>query len=67
MNISKAREFVSDVMKMASNRGLNVFVVSDGASGTINHGNDAVRNSRNAHREWEAANGCDPDEDWRTP
>jgi hypothetical protein len=62
---NEARKFVSEVLDMASGRGLNVFVVTDGASGTLNHGSDAVANARTAHREWEAANGYDPDETWR--
>lgn len=63
--MNEAREFVNEVLDMAAARGLNVFVVTDGASGTLNHGNDAVANARMAHREWEAANGYDPDETWR--
>ena len=62
---NEAREFVTEVLDMAAARGLNVFVVTDGASGTLNHGSDAVASARTAHREWEAANGYDPDEAWR--
>ena len=64
--MNEAREFVNEVLDMASARGLNVFVVTDGASGVLNHGNYAVANARKAHREWEAANGYDPDETWRS-
>lgn len=63
--MNEAREFVNEVLDMASARGLDVFVVTNGASGTLNHGSVAVAHARMAHREWEAANGYDPDEAWR--
>lgn len=59
-----AREFVSFVLNTAKKNGLNVFVVTDGASGISNVGNPAVRNAREAHIKWEQQNGFDPDEDW---
>ena len=54
--------FVSDVMKMAKTRHLNVFVITDGASGISNNGNQAVRNAREAHVKWEVEHGLDPNE-----
>ena len=62
--LDKARVFVADVKRMAKDRGLNVFVVTDGASGTLNNGNSAVENARNAHAKWEIGHGSDPHEDW---
>lgn len=63
-SVKKAREFVSDVLKMAKARGLNCFIVTDGASGITNNGNDAVRHARECQIQWERENGFDPDEDW---
>jgi hypothetical protein len=63
-DIAKARKFVKDVIDMAKERNLNCFVVTDGASGITNNGNEAVRNARKAQEEWERKHGFDPDEDW---
>lgn len=60
----KAREFVAEVRKMALKRKLNMFLVTDGASGIVNNGNPAVRNAREAQIKWELEHGEDPDEDW---
>lgn len=60
----KAREFVSDVLKLAKSYNLSVFVVTEGASGTMNNNCDAVRNARDSHIKWEKKNGHDPYEDW---
>ena len=62
--MNKAREFVSDVLEMAKQRGLNCFVVTDGASGTTNRGSNAVANARKSHMKWEIENGFNPKEDW---
>lgn len=59
-----AKEFVSFILNMAKENGLNVFVVTDGASGISNVGNPAVKNAREAHIKWEQQYGFDPDEDW---
>ena len=60
----KARRFVSAVRKMALKRKLNMFLVTDGASGVVNNGNTAVRNAREAQIQWELEHGDDPYEDW---
>ena len=62
--MNKSREFVSEVLAMAKQRGLNCFVVTDGASGITNNGNDAVSNARKSHMKWEREHGFDPEEDW---
>ena len=51
-------------MDLARKYGVNCFIVTDGASGIINNGNDAVRHARLAHMEWEKLNGIDPLHDW---
>lgn len=63
-NNKVARMFVTEVCRMAEELGLNVFVITDGASGTRNNGNDAISNARRAMVEWEKANGFDPNHDW---
>ena len=63
-DIKTARKFVRDVGRLAKKYDANYFIVTDGASGTSNDGNPAVRNARNAQIEWEKKNGFDPDEDW---
>lgn len=64
-NVEEARKFVSDVATLAKKYDANYFIVTDGASGTHNAGNDAVEHSRNSHKEWEKEHGFDPDEDWK--
>lgn len=63
-DIATARRFVAEVGKLAKKYDANYFIVTDGASGTSNNGNPAVRNARNAQIEWEKKHGFDPDEDW---
>lgn len=65
--LDRARDFVSDVKRMAKERGLNVFVVTDGASGILNNGSPAVKNARDAHAKWEIEHGSNPYEDWEKP
>lgn len=62
--LSKERQFVESVRRLAEEGGFDFFVVTDGASATSNSGSDAVRNARLAHVQWELENGHDPDEDW---
>lgn len=63
-DVENAREFVREVGKLAKKYKVNYFVVTDGASGISNRGNPAVKAARDAHIQWEKANGGDPDEDW---
>ena len=62
--MEQSREFVSEVLKLAKSMGLNCFVVTDGASGTTNNGNPAVKHARECHIQWELDNGHNPYEDW---
>lgn len=64
-DIKKARKFVSEVISLSKKYGLNVFVVTDGASGISNNGNPAVKHARDEHIKWELKNGHDPYEDWK--
>lgn len=63
-DLDTARKFVSEVGKLAKKYNANYFVVTDGASGTSNSGNPAVKHARDCQIEWEKKNGFDPDEDW---
>ena len=63
-DVATARQFVTDVDKLAKKYDANYFIVTDGASGVRNNGNPAVRNARLAQIEWEKNNNGDPDEDW---
>ena len=63
-DVETARMFVRDVAKLAKKYNANYFIVTDGASGTSNNGNPAVKNARDAQIKWEKEHGFDPDEDW---
>lgn len=63
-DLNTARKFVRDVGKLAKKYNANYFIVTDGASGTSNNGNPAVRHARQCQIEWEKQHGFDPDEDW---
>ena len=63
-DIATARQFVTDVDKLAKKYDANYFIVTDGASGVRNNGNPAVRNARLAQIKWEKNNNKDPNEDW---
>lgn len=61
----KSRKFLVEVRKLAKKYGdLDFFIVTNNASMYNNKGNEAVRNARDKHIEWEKANGHDPYEDW---
>lgn len=63
-NPREARRFVQDVEKLAKKYNANYFLVTDGASGTNNKDNKAVKYCRDALKEWERKNKFNPDEDW---
>ena len=63
-DVETARKFVRDVGKLAKKYDANYFIVTDGASGTSNTGNPAVKHARDCHIEWEKKHGYDPYEDW---
>jgi hypothetical protein len=62
-NLTKEQRFVKDVINLANKRNLNCFVVTDGASGITNTGNEAVSNARKAHIQWELEHGLNPNEE----
>ena len=62
--IDKARKFCIEVRELAKKYDLPFFVVTDGASATMNNGCEAVKNARDNHVKWEEENGYDPNEDW---
>lgn len=62
-----SRKFITDVSRLAKKYNVNFFIVTDGASGYSNgNGNvdEAVKNARIKHIEWEKNNGFNPYEDW---
>lgn len=63
-NVDEARKFVRDVGRLAKKYNANYFIVTDGASGTSNNGNPAVKHARESQIAWERQHGYDPDEDW---
>lgn len=60
----KAREFCSKVRMLAAEYDLPFFVVTDGASATVNNGCEAVKNARLNHIKWEMEHKYNPYEDW---
>lgn len=62
--IDKSQLFVKKVLELAKEMELNVFVVTDGASGITNKDNLAVKHAREEHIKWEQINGCNPYSDW---
>lgn len=62
--LDKARQLVSESLDRAKELGLNIFIVTDGASGIHNKDNPAVRSARLAHKQWEEINHIDYEHDW---
>lgn len=48
-----ARQFCKEVRQLAVKYNLPFFVVTDGASATLNNGYSAVKNARKNHIKWE--------------
>jgi ribosomal protein S18 acetylase RimI-like enzyme len=63
-DLDTARQFVRDVGELAKKYDANYYIVTDGASGTNNRGNPAVKHARDTMKKWESKHGFDPDEDW---
>ena len=64
MALTKAQEFCQEVKELAKRYNLPFFVVTDGASTTVNKDCEAVANARKAHTQWEKEHGIDPKHDW---
>lgn len=62
--LNRARSLCEEVKKLASTYDLEFFFVTEGASCCSIKNNEAVRNARAKHEEWEVANGFDPKRDW---
>ena len=64
MTLTKAQQFCQEVKKLAKKYNLPFFIVTDGASATVNENCEAVAHARHAHTQWEKENGIDPEHDW---
>ena len=64
-DLNKARALCRDVRKLADKYNMSFFFVTEGASAYNNmSNNEAIRNARNKHIDWELKNNSDPYEDW---
>ena len=66
-DLADARNFVTEVSKLAKKHNANFFLVTDGASGYSNGNettNEAVKLARDNQIKWEKEKGFDPDENW---
>lgn len=64
-DLNKARSLCRDVRKLADKYNMSFFFVTEGASAYNNmSNNEAIRNARNKHIDWELKNNSDPYEDW---
>ena len=64
-DLNKARSLCRDVRKLADKYNMSFFFVTEGASAYNNmSNNEALRNARNKHMDWELKNNSDPYEDW---
>jgi len=64
MSLTKAQQFCLEVKKLAQQYRLPVFVVTEGASATINKDCEAVHYARQSHIQWEKAHRIDSDHSW---
>ena len=64
MALTKAQQFCLEVKKLAEQYELPFFVVTDGASATLNSNCEAVAHARHAHVQWEKKYNIDPDHTW---
>lgn len=63
--IDKSKEFLKEVKLLANKYNLDFFIVTEGASiYSLTKNNEAIKNARNKHIEWEQENGFNPYEDW---
>lgn len=62
--LNRARKLCEEVKGLAEKYNLEYFFITEGASSCHIEKNEAVRNARQKHEEWELANGFDPKHDW---
>lgn len=64
MSYTRAQEFCLKVKKLAERYKLPFFIVTDGASATVNANCEAVAHARKSHIQWEKKHQIDPNHDW---
>ena len=64
MALTKAQEFCLKVKELAELYHLPFFVVTDGASATVNKNCPAISHARKSHMQWEKDHRIDPHHDW---
>ena len=64
MRLTKAQQFCLEVKKLAEHYKLPFFVVTDGASATVNKNCEAVAHARLAHIQWEKEHHINPNHTW---
>ena len=62
--MTQAQEFCKKVANLAKQYNLPFFLVTDGASITVNNGCDAVKVARENHIKWEQSHQIDSEHDW---
>lgn len=62
--MTKAQEFCKEVADLAKRYDLPFFLVTDGASITVNNDCEAVKVARENHIKWEQSQGINPKHDW---
>ncbi len=62
--LNRVRKLCEEVRKLADTFNLEYFFVTEGASSCHIEKNEAVRNARQKHEEWEQNNGFDSKHDW---
>ena len=62
--LTKAQEFCLKVKQLAKEYNVPFFVVTDGASATVNSDCEAVAHARCAHIQWEKQHKIDPEHSW---
>ncbi len=62
--LRRVRRLCEEVKKLANSYDLEYFFITEGASSCHIKNNEAIRNARKKHEEWELSNGFDPKHDW---
>ena len=62
--LTKSQQFCLDVKEIAKKYNLSFFVVTEGASATINKNCPAVEHARKSHIQWEKENHINPEHNW---
>ncbi len=62
--LTKAQQFCLKVKELANEYDLPFFVVTNGASATVNKNCAAITHARQAHIKWEKQHQINPHHDW---